>query len=293
MKKVSKGLLCFLLTLVIVTSALPTIGISAQTTKISNDTQVSENELITEKKNENFPRTGDLEIGNENPEDVFVIKNASDYYSVSSNKSSSKKDIATTGASTLPSSVDNSNSEFFPKIGDQGGLGSCVVFANVYYQFTYTMNKQRNVPTTDDNIFSVKWCYNFVNSGKDVGSTAYGNYNFLLKNGCPFEKSFPYDGVDFKGWSTDEKVWREAMRYKLKSYQRFDDLGKDDAIITSPDDPDLDAIKTSLANGDVLKFSSYVYDWDYDTIKTSIAARNFAGNAGNFVGIFYFVLLVP
>ncbi len=269
MKNVTKRILCFLLVMVMVISAMPAISISAKST---SETDISKTENNSDVQCGVIGRTGDLEIGNDSPDDVFMIEDISDYYSVVSENISSKKDIAVTSSQNIPTSVDNSTSPFFPKIGDQGGLGACVVFATVYYQFTYTMNKQRNVPTTDDNIFSVKWNYNFANNGVDTGSSAYANYNILKQHGCPYEKSFPYDGKDFLGWSTEERVWREAMRYKLKDYQLFKDFGKDDKIITSPDDPDLIPVKTALANGDVLKFSSYIYDWDYDTIKTNEGA---------------------
>ena len=264
MKKVSKKFLCLVLAMVMLLCSLPSISINAQTTQ--NKAYAIEDSM------DQTRRTGDLEIGNEFDNDVFVIESVEDYYKAANNVSDSKKDIASTSAQAVPKSVDNSTSKYFPKIGDQGSIGACVVFATVYYQFTYTMNKQRDVATTDDNIFSVKWNYNFVNSGRDVGSTAFENYNLIKQHGCPFEKSYPYDGKDYLGWCTDEKVWREAMRYRIEDYQMFTDVGKDDKIITSADDSDLIEIKTALANGDVLKFSSYIYDWDYDTIKTNPAA---------------------
>ncbi len=272
MKKVSKKFLCLVLCMVMLLCSLPTLSINAETLESEASVQVPEAESIADNGCETLGRTGDLGGRGDVPDDVFVIDSVEDYYKVANGASTGKKDIACTSAGTVPKFVDNSTSKFFPKIGDQGGLGACVVFATVYYQFTYTMNKQRNVASTDDNIFSVKWNYNLINNGKDTGSSAYENYRLLQQLGCPFEKSFPYDGKDFLGWSTDEKVWREAMRYRLKDYQLFKDFGKDDKIITSPDDSDLLEVKTALANGDVLKFSSYIYDWDYDTIKTNEGA---------------------
>lgn len=264
MKRVPKRWLCFLLTVMVLLSEIPSISINAENSTDVYADYTNECELLQ--------RTGDLEIGNDTPSDIYVIKSIDDYNRIANGADNSKKSVAMTSAQTAPDFVDNSTSPFFPKIGDQGGLGACVVFATVYYQFTYTMNKQRNVPTTDDNIFSVKWAYNLVNNGRDEGSVAFTNYQLIQQHGCPFEKSYPYDGVDYKGWSTDEKVWREAMCYRIKDYQSFEEFGEDDKIITSPDDPDLLPIKTALANGDVLKFSSYIYDWDYDTIKTNPSA---------------------
>ena len=208
MKRVPKRWLCFLLTVMVLLSEIPSISINAENSTDVYADYTNECELLQ--------RTGDLEIGNDTPSDIYVIKSIDDYNRIANGADNSKKSVAMTSAQTAPDFVDNSTSPFFPKIGDQGGLGACVVFATVYYQFTYTMNKQRNVPTTDDNIFSVKWAYNLVNNGRDEGSVAFTNYQLIQQHGCPFEKSYPYDGVDYKGWSTDEKVWREAMRYRIK-----------------------------------------------------------------------------
>ena len=263
MKIISKKLCALMLTLTILLSSASIIKLSTKETKAAENTQATSCCL---------GRTGDLEIGQKTNEDIPVIHSPQEYYNVVSKASNSgnKKDIAMTGLSPdLPSFVDNSTSKYFPKIGNQGGIGACVVFATVYYQFTYTMNKHRSVATTDDNIFSVKWNYNFVNSGKDTGSTAFSNYELLKQHGCPYEKSFPFDGVDYKGWCLDEKAWREAMRYKLKDYQKIEDFGKEGKEITSNKDSDLKTLKTALNNGDIIKFSSYIYDWDYDKIKTN------------------------
>ena len=156
MKRVSKKLLCFLLMMLMVVCSLPTLSISAET--IENDAETFADDVC-----ENAGRTGDLDLVTDTPDDVFVIENLEDYYAVTNEVGTSKKDIAQTSSQTVVKFVDNSTSKYFPKIGNQGGIGACVVFATVYYQFTYTMNKHRNVATTDDNSFSVKWNYNLIN----------------------------------------------------------------------------------------------------------------------------------
>ncbi len=261
MKKVILKFSALFLSLMLVLTVIPPLSFNAEeTVSVKAESINSEH---------NFGRTGDLGIKEECSEDVYTIDSQSDYLNLVSTETSSKKDLAMTGSVSLPSSVDNSESPYFPVIGDQGGLGACVVFATVYYQFTYTMNKSRGVHTTEDNIFSVKWAYNMVNSGRDGGSAAFKNYQLLQQHGCPTAKTLPYDGVDYKGWSTDEKVWREAMRYRIKDYQEFTDIGGEGKEITSNDDTDLLAIKTALSNGEVLKFSSYIYSWKSDKLKTN------------------------
>ncbi len=246
--------LCAVVTVIsLLLTSLPALSVHAEeTNKVYKD---------------NGRRTGDLGVYEEDTE-TPVISSLNDYYRYADDVPLRAK----ASSSGLPYSVDNSRSPYFPKIGNQGGLGACVVFATIYYQFTYTMNKARGVNTTEDNTFSVKWMYNLINHGSDNGSSAYTIYNVLEQQGCPTAKTLPYDGVDFKGWSTDEKVWREAIRYRLKDSQLFKAIGKEGCEITSNDDADLIPIKTALNNGDILKYSSYIYSWEYDNLKTNINA---------------------
>lgn len=229
-------------------------------------------------------KTGDLGIYEPADTETPVISSVVDYNKYTNKSYIGKATTPLIKSSILPESVDNSQSPYFPQIGDQGGLGTCVVFATTYYQFTYTMNKALGIKTTEDNTFSVKWVYNLVNHGSDNGSTAYTIYKLLKQHGCPTAKSLPYDGVDFKGWSTDEKIWREAMRYRLSDSQQFRDIGTERCEITSNNDTDLTAIKTALSNGDILKFSSYIYSWEYDNLKTNAnAPENYKYNNETYV----------
>ena len=268
MKNRIKSICSWVLAVVLLFTSFPVLGVYAQRVE---DTKKTVSDAQNTDAGYEY-RTGDLGMNTEDTE-TPVILTVSDYYKYAENSDrdyiTGKKPVAQIGDSVLPSSVDNSTSPYFPKIGNQGGLGACVVFATTYYQFTYTMNKARGVVTTEDNTFSVKWTYNLVNYGTDKGSTAYTIYKLLNQHGCPTAKALPYDGVDFKGWSTEESVWREAMRYKLKDSQRFEDFGSKGKEITSVDDEDLIPVKTALNNGDVLKFSSYIYSWEYANIKTN------------------------
>ena len=49
-------------------------------------------------------------------------------------------------SNAIPTSYDNSTSEYFPPIGDQGELGSCNSWAAVYYQMTFSVNKALDRP---------------------------------------------------------------------------------------------------------------------------------------------------
>ena len=159
-------------------------------------------------------------------------------------------------AVVLPEKVDNSASEYFPVIGNQGGIGSCTCWAMVYYQFTYTYNRSRQIKTTPENTFSPRFTYNRINGGEDHGSDRYSVYSDIKKYGCALWNDFPYDYEDYLAYPTDADVYRRALNYRLKSFQEFSNIGSKDTLVTSPDDEDLTAIKTALANHEVLSLST-------------------------------------
>ena len=78
MKKVSKKFLCFLLCVVMILCSLPTLSISAETTE---NNICAEKELIETQEDSGCTvsgRTGALGIGDEVPDDVFVIDSVED-----------------------------------------------------------------------------------------------------------------------------------------------------------------------------------------------------------------------
>jgi len=82
----------------------------------------------------------------------------------------------------LPSSVDLSQSIYFPPIGNQGSVGSCCSFATTYYQYTYEANKLDGVATNSDmsNVYCPQWPYSLQCLGNyERGTTFEGNYEVL------------------------------------------------------------------------------------------------------------------
>ncbi len=236
-----------------------------------NTNDENQNQVINATEGDNtqiLGGTGDrtLEL-EELPEDIEVIESAKEYY-----KLTGKKYKVPSGSSgeSLPSSVDNSQSEYFPEIGNQGSIGSCVAWAQSYYQFTYEMNKARGVATTPENTFSPKFIYNMANGGKDKGSFTHDVYNLMKEIGNVPISMVPYDNDCFD-WSATKEIWREAIRYRVEDYQYFDEIGNTDTQITSADDDDLIAVKTALSNGDVLTYSTCISDWKTTTIKANSA----------------------
>ncbi|MBQ8057861.1 MAG: hypothetical protein IJ275_05965 [Ruminococcus sp.] len=165
--------------------------------------------------------------------------------------------VAYADTTSLPDFVDNSESPYFPAIENQGSLGACVYWAETYYQFTYTMNKAMQVVTTPENTFSPSWTFNFGNGGKNGGGWDIDGFTLMQELGNVPLSTVPYTVDDYLSWHPQESIWREALNYRVKSYEYFDDVGdKIETQITSVDDSDLTKIKTCLANGEVLSFTT-------------------------------------
>ena len=195
-----------------------------------------------------------------------TISSASDYYKAHNMRT---KDIASLQGNNLPSSVDLSESKYFPPVGNQGGLGSCATFSSVYYQFSYAVNQNLDVEATYDNTRSPQIVYNFINQNGSNGTYYGSNYTFLSFYGAPTMKSVPYSDQDDLNWHAYDGVWRESIRTRLKDYYVYENIGVEGKQITSPDDEDLTAYKTALNDGKVLGYSTFIYSWLSTTLKAN------------------------
>ncbi len=162
----------------------------------------------------------------------------------------------------LPSFVDNSQSEYFPAIGDQGSVGSCTTFAQVYYQFTYEMNKQLGrTSKSKANVFAPYFVYNLINAGGNNGTYASDCYDVLMKQGA-LDFSKYSNETDYTTWTADASKWAEASDYRAASYQYIStETGYSGHYVTSPKDSDLNTIKAALDNGEILTFYSKSRGW--------------------------------
>ena len=167
----------------------------------------------------------------------------------------------------LPDSVDNSTSPYFPEIGNQGSMGSCTSWAHVYYSFTYAINKSRGVKTTPENTFSPQWSYNLTSNGEGEGSTAADIEWFLEKQGGVPLSMVPYT-EDPVNWCSDLDVWRESINNRLADTIKYNSFGTRTTQITSPSDPKLTEVKTALAKGEILTFSTEIYSWVTTKLKS-------------------------
>ncbi len=203
-------------------------------------------------------------------EDVTVIDSLSDYNNIANNDSTVNNKLIRK-ATKLPKVVDNSQSIYFPEIGDQLDLGSCLFWAQIYYQYTYEMNKSTNTPTTADNVFSPQWSYNVATAGADMQCTTINSLNFMKYQGNVPMSQIPYD-LQYKNAYPTEEVWRNAINYRIKDYYFLEDVGTFLTPITSPDDSDLTLIKTALNNGEILTYSTMMYGWTHTELTANADA---------------------
>ena len=173
-----------------------------------------------------------------------------------------KAELASVGnSSALPHSVDLSTSKYFPPVGNQGGLGSCATFSTTYYQLSYEMNRQRDVVATAENTLSPQLVYNLMSTGDISGTNAQENYKFLKAHGAPSLGVLPYSDKDHLSWYPSEEIWHNAINSRVDEFYTLSNIGDENTQITSADDEDLVELKSTLANGNVVVFSAFIYSW--------------------------------
>lgn len=154
----------------------------------------------------------------------------------------------------LPTAVDNSTSPAFPPVGDQGALGSCVSFAVVYYTATYEIARLKGWTASGGDqsvIRSPKFTYNIANAGADTGSTIGSTLSILSDHGVPTWSTWPYNSNPYE-WPLSGAVWKEALRWRIGGFASFADTTSSAGIT---------AMKTALANGYLLPFTTCVTSW--------------------------------
>lgn len=156
------------------------------------------------------------------------------------------------GAIQLPTSVDLSTSPYFPAIGNQGSIGSCVSWATTYYQFTYEAHKLNNIVTTSENTYSPTWTFNLTNGGLNAASFFTDAYNVLINHGALTMKDMPYNSNNYDySWSTDTDAMIKALNTRASSIGHVGILTSG-ATITNNKDSNLNVVKSLLNSGKVL-----------------------------------------
>lgn len=155
----------------------------------------------------------------------------------------------------IASSVDLSTSSYFPPIGNQGSLGSCVSWASTYYQFTYEANKLNNITTTSENAYSPAWMFNMLNGGENKGSTVTRAYDVLTYHGALKMSDSPYNYSNFNyAWSNNTQALVDALRTRVTSSGTISIATSTDKI-TYSSDSQLNTLKKLLCAGKIVTVS--------------------------------------
>ncbi len=158
-----------------------------------------------------------------------------------------------------PASYDNSQTIWFPPIGNQDGQGSCTAWAVGYYVKTFQEAKEHNWdlsgatweggtyghPSTSyqNKIMSPSFLYNLINYGVDDGSNFEEAIDLINNVGlCTWQK-MPYTPNNDIIWPSTE-AWTEATLYRGNS-----DYGSGYLYIDT--DSDVADLKSWLAAGNL------------------------------------------
>jgi PKD repeat protein len=198
--------------------------------------------------------------------------------------------------STRLSSHDNSQTIWFPPVGNQGAKGACMTWAAVYYSKTFQEAKEHNwdlsgcvwesnsAPTAafQGKIFSPQFHYHLANLGLDNGSNNWAVAHVLNEIGaCTWEK-LPYNDSEYISWP-NEAAWRQAPLYRNAELQQF--------YLNA--DEDLNALKDFIADGrlSVISINANLYSnlttndlWTLDNYQTTSTnhANTIVGYDDNF-----------
>ncbi|MEE0006976.1 MAG: carbohydrate binding domain-containing protein [Ruminococcus sp.] len=285
MRKQTMRALSVLLCVLMTVSSFSVLTAFATENKTNNTqaTDVNKNSTVVDVDGQKFG-TGDL--GKSDDDNAPTISSENQYYSIVAKEEGTTKAKAKAqaldGDSDLPSKVDNSQSKYFPPIKSQGSVGSCVAWAETYYQFSYTQNKKLNRTATYENSFSPLWTYNFTNFSDDIGSYDSATYSVLRNIGAPTIKNSP-NITDPAKWTATKEAFDEAQKYKLSSYS-YISTGDGETPITNSKSSNLDTVKTALINGEVLTFSTHAsYGFTYGIIQKNSQVPENTKYAGQYI----------
>ena len=162
---------------------------------------------------------------------------------------------------TLPSSVDNSASIYFPDHSCvQTNYGNCIAFSTVYYQYTYEVNRALDIASSQRSSYSPNMPYIFAR--EDYDST----YLYLMSHGCLQLDVDPYitDGANINSYviPSNSADLINALKIRASDYC----IGEITGGISGPNDSDLNQIKQKLSAGYVLRVDG---NFDYDYVNLS------------------------
>ena len=174
---------------------------------------------------------------------------------------------------TLPSTVDLSESDYFPCVRSQDSMLSCTAWATTYYQFGYQVAAMNSWNAKEDATkqFSPKWTYNLENNGNNRGISFSEAYYVLSNHGAVRYSEFtPGTHTNYKEyteWYLNKEDMKKALQYRVSDYKylSFSNSSAKTPII-SPNSVSLSVMKSLLNSGNILTFSTDMGEWDYEVL---------------------------
>ena len=137
--------------------------------------------------------------------------------------------IDNVSSSNTPSSFDNSDSSYFPPIGNQAGQGSCVAWSVGYYIATFqearaygwnltgaSWNGEQPTLNYQNKVISPAFVYNLGNNGLDQGTSFPYAMDLVCSIGACTWARMPWTQSDYTTWPS-EAAWTEAPLYRGNS----------------------------------------------------------------------------
>ena len=162
--------------------------------------------------------------------------------------------------SELPSSVDLSQDEYFPPIGDQSFNGNCGYWSGYFTSFTYAYNKKHGIKTT------IETCHNPIFGFAFYGRSLESDVDIAMQIGYPTMGALPLDHYGTNCFSPTKEVWEDAIKHRTAGWDNYKKFGEEDSIITGPDDPSLKQLKMLLANDLIVGIGTLSGKWNFNVV---------------------------
>lgn len=127
--------------------------------------------------------------------------------------------------SELPWWLNNAEQPYFRSIFNQGSAASCGQASGVSYNFTYEINRARNLPSNvPENQYPTHFHWNFSSGGDGwFGSSYFHSFEILRTNGSP--NIADYGGMDYGGdkrWMNGYNEWYNGMFNRIEGVYTID-----------------------------------------------------------------------
>ena len=179
-----------------------------------------------------------------------------EFYNSKSNEEVVQEDII----NDLPSSVDISADEYFPIVGDQSFNGNCGYWSSYYHNFTYAYNKKHGIKTTPET------CHNPIFGFAFYGRSLESDQFVAMEIGYPTMSTLPLDHYGTNCFSPTKEVWEDAIKHRTAGFTDYKRFGAEDSIVTGPDDPSLNQIKSLLANDLIVGIGTLSGKWNISVV---------------------------